>query len=376
MKTVLYICDCSIIAGSSLSLINMIESLGTSIKPIVAVSAEGPISDYCEKNNIRCIVSPFRYNYYKYKGNWLYGIKVKVGFIYKSFITNRKFINDVVLALKDENVNIVHTNSSAVPVGTVIAKRLHAKHVWHVREFLGYFNNAKILGGKKKLMRDIKRADAVICSSHPLINYLSLENHPNVQCIWDAVKKKNDTCFNEKKEKYFVFCCGELSEFKGADYLVDTFGKSRLSEDGYHLLMIGKCHDFYKKELLEIAKKYNAQSNIIFNGFANEQQIKDKFSKATAFIQCSKIEGLGRVVIEAMFYGCPVIARNNGGTADIITNEQNGFLFNTKEELILRMKQLSQQQSSEVAKKAQEFAIASFSIEDFGNKILKVYNSL
>ncbi len=51
-------------------------------------------------------------------------------------------------------------------------------------------------------------------------------------------------------------------------------------------------------------------------------------SRAIAFLMCSENEGLGRVSIEAMFYGCLVIGRNSGGTKDFVFDGKTGLLFN------------------------------------------------
>ena len=43
---------------------------------------------------------------------------------------------------------------------------------------------------------------------------------------------------------------------------------------------------------------------------------------------CSKSEAFGRVTIEAMLAGIPVIASNTGGTIELIEHKQNGLLYN------------------------------------------------
>jgi glycosyltransferase involved in cell wall biosynthesis len=42
---------------------------------------------------------------------------------------------------------------------------------------------------------------------------------------------------------------------------------------------------------------------------------------------CSKNEALGRVTIEAMSRGTPVIGFDNAGTSEIIKHAYNGFLY-------------------------------------------------
>lgn len=376
MLRVLYLCDYPSIGGSSLSLINTLQSLSNRIIPIIAVSQEGEVSEYCKSNNIQCIVAPFYYDYYRYKGDWYHHLRRKLSYAIHMYSTNNTFVKTVVSTLSNTHVDIVHSNTSAISFGPTIAKKLHAKHIWQIREFLDEFADAHIWGGMNNLVRQLKRSDAVITSSHILASHFKIDNKATTYSLWDAVKHRNDTCYDIDKEKYILFCSKGVSKFKGIDYLVDAFGQSKLPKQGYKLFIIGYCDNKLKEELLSMAKKYDAEKNLHFHGVVYDSELKRIYSKATAFVQCSKIEGLGRVVIEAMFYGCPVIARNNGGSAEIITHNETGYLFNTKKELIAEMESIAKVQPNSITKKAQEFAIKSFAIEDYGDKLLNIYNKV
>ena len=98
--------------------------------------------------------------------------------------------------------------------------------------------------------------------------------------------------------------------------------------------------------------------------------------KATAFLMCSENEGLGRVSIEAMFYGCLVLGRNSGGTKEFVINNKTGYLFNTIEECSSLMQKILLEDTSIIIKQAQDFARQNFSIENYGTKIMRVYQSV
>ena len=48
----------------------------------------------------------------------------------------------------------------------------------------------------------------------------------------------------------------------------------------------------------------------------------------------SPYEAFGRVTIEYMMAGLPVIGRNGGATPEIIKENETGMLYNSKKELI------------------------------------------
>lgn len=56
-------------------------------------------------------------------------------------------------------------------------------------------------------------------------------------------------------------------------------------------------------------------------------------------------EPSGRVIIEAMASGLPVVAHTNGGYTDWIRHEENGFLFNTQEEALQALNRLRDEPS-------------------------------
>ena len=64
------------------------------------------------------------------------------------------------------------------------------------------------------------------------------------------------------------------------------------------------------------------------------------FRKASGYLMCSKNEAMGRVTVEALFNGCPVIGYDGGGTPEIIKDGINGFLFKTPEQCAWAMQQV------------------------------------
>lgn len=370
---VLFISDLVSWGGSTHSLVNMIASLPSNITPIVLLSGKGEVYNCLNDMGIECIV-------HRYVNDIVFlswhprSIIESLIHILKYVILNKICINKVSKSLKGD-IDIVHSNTSAVSVGNAIASKIGAKHIWHIREFIDLFLNCNIIGGRKSLKREIHSADSVICISHSLVSHWDLCKKKDVYVLWNAVRHKNDIVYKEIKSNYFLFCCGYLNDFKGADYATRVFCRSSLF-DTYKLRFVGAYDEGYKMKLLSIAKEYGAESSLEFLGFQDEKQIKDLMANATAFLQCSLIEGLGRTVIEAMFYGCPVIARNNGGTVDFVSDGKNGFLFDTEEDCIEKIKYVVSNDVSSIIHKAQETAKEGFAIEDYGMKLEKIYNAV
>lgn len=88
---------------------------------------------------------------------------------------------------------------------------------------------------------------------------------------------------------------------------------------------IASIRQLVMKEVYQLPE-YENQSKIIWWGYLNQAAISTIFLKTLVLIAHSKFEAGGRVVLEAMCQGKPVIATPYGFAADYIVNQVNGFL--------------------------------------------------
>lgn len=84
----------------------------------------------------------------------------------------------------------------------------------------------------------------------------------------------------------------------------------------------------YRSEL----EKIFADTNTHFVGYLRGDDLASAFASSDAFLFPSRTETLGLVLLEAMGAGCPVVAANSGGIPDIVSNGQNGYLFDPDRE--------------------------------------------
>lgn len=98
--------------------------------------------------------------------------------------------------------------------------------------------------------------------------------------------------------------------------------------------------------------------------------------KASAFLMCSLYEAMGRVTVETLFYGCPVLGHNTGRTKEIITDGVNGYLYDTIDEAVLKLRRIAVEnlKNKEMINNGMELAKTSFSKVFYGNKVLDIYN--
>lgn len=363
--------------GATYSLMDLIESVKGYVYPIVMLRTYGCVYEYFRHHGIECIVCDFQEDLVHIPitlRQYARNIINYVPSIIKYRRRNISCVNSIYNRLKGRDIRIVHTNNTVMSVGYDIARKLHAKHVWHLRGFMDLGLGWMPLRGWRCYKNNLSQSDAVIgITSSVLEHYISPER-TNAYTLFDAVRSCNDACYYSPKEKYFLFCAGFLTRKKGCDFAIKAFAKSGLAKEGYRLRIIGEANETYSEELNYLLKNLSLLDYVDFIGRVNN--VKEHMMRATAFMMCSEYEGLGRVSVEAMFYGCLVIGRNSGGTKDFIFNEKTGFLFQNIESCVEAMRKAVLCDNQKIILRAQEYACSNFAIEDYGKKIISIYNDI
>ena len=83
-------------------------------------------------------------------------------------------------------------------------------------------------------------------------------------------------------------------------------------------------------ELKELSKKLNIEEHIEFVGAKEQNEISKLMQQSDIFFLPSEAEALPVVLMEAMACGLPVIATNVGSVIELVIEDQNGFIAQTK----------------------------------------------
>ncbi len=92
------------------------------------------------------------------------------------------------------------------------------------------------------------------------------------------------------------------------------------------LTITGKSDDAdYLKLLKDFIEENNLQPNVVFEGVTNKPE--EVLIQHELLLMCSRMEAFGRVTVEALKLGMPVIGANAGGTNEIVVDGDNGYLY-------------------------------------------------
>ncbi len=163
-----------------------------------------------------------------------------------------------------------------------------------------------------KIQNRIDAADHIVTISHftlaDIKNNLQLHNKPttviyngcNIQLIQNIVAP------NQLPASDFLFTIGTINAKKNFHVL-----PCLLVGNNMQLFIAGITDDEnYKQLIISEAQKYSVADRVIFTGPINENDKQWYLKNCTAFVFPSLAEGFGLPVIEAMYFGKPVVLSN------------------------------------------------------------------
>jgi len=120
---------------------------------------------------------------------------------------------------------------------------------------------------------------------------------------------------------------GWLLPIKGPMYLLRAMERVWLSHPEIQLVFVGKGD--LENELRKKASQIGVNKRVKFLGWRDD--IPEIMHILDVFVLPSLNEGMGRVLIEAMAAGRPIIASNVGGIPDLVIQGENGLLVPAKD---------------------------------------------
>lgn len=203
------------------------------------------------------------------------------------------------------------------------------------------YNVSKLLKGNWRIVRTIHNTRnkteeydkmlSLYAISNAVRDYTVRQGFPNVVVVANGIDVNSFTTKDNKYPKkglYHIVQIGRLfSSQKGQDILLEALGalvnKKRINNFIMHFIGLGKSED----DLKELTNKLGISKYVIFEGFKDQDFIKNRLCEFDVFIQPSRYEGFGLTVAEAMAAKVPVLVSDIEGPMEIIDNGKYGMFF-------------------------------------------------
>lgn len=125
------------------------------------------------------------------------------------------------------------------------------------------------------------------------------------------------------REDFIAVYAAEFINRKNHKFLIEALALHKEKFPDLKLLFCGR--GVLQKELEALVKKHHLETTVLFMGFRND--VDELYKIADLGVSSSKQEGLGLNLIEEMMCGLPILATTDRGHKEIVTQGENGFLF-------------------------------------------------
>ena len=119
-----------------------------------------------------------------------------------------------------------------------------------------------------------------------------------------------------------VASVGRFVEVKGYRYLLEAAAQVARARAGVHWILVGDGE--LRGELEAHARSLGLAPQVHFTGWRDD--IPDVLALCDVFVLPSLREAFGRVLVEAMAMGRPVVATTGGGVPDVVVDGETGLL--------------------------------------------------
>jgi glycosyltransferase involved in cell wall biosynthesis len=117
-----------------------------------------------------------------------------------------------------------------------------------------------------------------------------------------------------------------MQPWKGQDEAIKALSEIVRRGVDAHLFIVGGEDRVFTRALHKQVRDCGLGHRVTFTGYVNEPM--QFIRMADVVLVCSRWEAFGRVTVEAMLAGKPVIATaNSGGTAELIEEGKTGLLY-------------------------------------------------
>ncbi len=278
--------------------------------------------------------------------------------------------------------DVVVTNTLTIPSAAVAAKVLRIPHVWYLHEFGEKDHGLHFDLGLRRSVRLVNRLSArVIVNSRATYDefsrHIPSEKLRVAYCGVHVPDGLARAC-PQPERPFRLVLVGLKAPSKGQEDAIRAVGLLRERGRDIRLALVGHSAPDYAPWLARLAREVRADDVVDFVDFT-----EDRFpylQQAHVALMCSRSEAFGRVTVEAMKLGLPVIGANRAATRELIRDEVTGLLYahGDPSDLAERIDRLYRDPAlrERLGCNAQEWARATFSVARHTADVMNVLDEV
>jgi len=308
------------LGGSHLSTLLLATNLDpAAFQPLILVHRDGPLTDYLREHNI-----PFR----RVPKSWI--LEYRAGTLLRDCLRVLPATWAMTRFLKEENVDIVHTNDNRISTTWAPAARLAGcRLVWHQRTRPMLSRRMRFFAGLADHIVCISRYCSEAFRSPTFDRRLSVVHNPfalpsDLPERPDARAKLQAELGVPPETRLVAFVANILPHKRPLVFVEAAKLLSEASAEPIAFVLFGKAEGALYQQMRERIAELGLEARFHFLGFRDP--IEPWIRACDLLLSPSVEEGFGRTLVEAMQTGTPVVAAASGGYREIVRDGVNGLL--------------------------------------------------
>ncbi len=227
----------------------------------------------------------------------------------------------------------VATNTTTIPAAALASRLAFRKHIWFLHEFGEEDHGYQMFCGFKRGARLINwLSQKVVFNSEAVRRKYASIVPPSKQFIAHnpvILPEGTEAVALSGKNRPDELQCVILGQIAPSKNQLEALEAIRLlRDDGVHirLKIAGNIvNEQYHVAIKEFIVLHRLEDNVDLLQYT--ERPLDLLRAADFYLMCSRMEAFGRVSVEALKLGVPVIAADSGGSPEIVKDGVNGYLY-------------------------------------------------
>ncbi len=331
--TICYITPSVELLGARISLIELLIHLDrTRYRPIVVCPKQGPLTDRLVQIDVDYRIVRF--------GNWRKG---------KHWILVPFALRSLVKLCRQEHVELWHSNEFwSFPYAYLTARFLGLPAISHFRcsrpkEQLPAWKMRAYLMHRADRIIAVSESQRAIFSDIPEVHdrFMVIPNGLDVTKFQPTDPGRFRKSCGIAEDAFLVGMVGPVSEHKGVEEFLRAAAIILKQHPSTRFAIVGPDRPrSFTIRMQSLVSELGIADRVIFTGFRHD--IPNVMADLDLLVTPSRVEAFGRVLLEAMAIGTPIVASRVGGIPEIVSSEELGLLVPPRDaagfaEAILRM---------------------------------------
>ncbi|CAN5305540.1 hypothetical protein BH10PSE11_BH10PSE11_06030 [soil metagenome] len=380
--SVVFFAHSSGLAGAERSLLELVDELIVDFGVVctVVVPGDGPLASAFDQVGAALVVNN---KFLQWNGSLISESPERIS---EQLIDGSSSLcSDFLSSIRSQNPDLIFTQTMTVPWGAATAALLGKHHIWSVCEFGELDHNLKFMDSLEDICSMIVKGSSLVLTNSDKVRTLLFPNvsDERVRTLYRHIPILPDYTAQPSKPIHMngrvrLAVIGTLAEGKGQEDAVRAVAELAAHGQDVELLLVGYKNPAYFSKLDALIRSLNLEDRVRMEEFS-----EDPYSIILAsdiLLVCSRNEAFGRVVVEGMLLGRPVVYSRSGGIPEYMKDGVTGLSYAPGDghELARRIQEFidDPKRTTQIIEEAKRYAETKFSRDAYGGETFRIMQKL